>query len=94
LPKKKVVTQKKLKKIRVPPADKDEKLNRKNTILQSSIKKNRDQTISPKKRYHELQLEREGSPNQVSFKLDEIRNIELYPMRHNKKENSSPLKLK
>lgn len=86
-----------MKKIRVPPADKDEKLNRKNTVLQSSIKHNlsENQTISPKKRYHEIQLENSGSPNEVRFKLDEIRNIEVYNVRKKRDESSaSPQKLK
>lgn len=74
-----------MKTISIPPADRDEELNRKNIRFEREMREMHKELLnaSPKKRAHEAALERLRGPgpfdDSIEYRLAELRHLESEP---------------
>ena len=74
-----------MKTISIPPADRDEELNRKNIKFEREMRKIHEGILhaSPKKRVHEAALERLRGPgpfdDSIEYRLAELKHLESEP---------------
>ena len=80
-----------MKTISIPPADRDEELNRKNIKFEREMRKMHEGILhaSPKKRAHEAAIERLRGPgpfdDSIEYRLAELKHLEQEPEHQRRK---------